>query len=415
MKEKDLIEQYRQQVAKSQPNIPEGIWESISDQLDIDEVWDRIATELDSENRAISVWNYLAWAASIILILGISGATYWFTTNSKVLSPEIISQQNSESNIIDSTINSIPQKISSSIKNNSPIKEEHSITIPNREGSSNNADLNKYGKNNNSAFSLDKHNNPYSTKRIDAPKQLIAKDKIAYSQPTITPIPVLLQPTNERLQTSDREKSSRYKSLSIGVTSAIKNTWLWGHETFYGFNRNSFTKPGIKVYPDLGLSVMYGITPKISLEASIFIKSQTGQSYKEYLYGHYCDKDISLQYTQLELLAKYNYSKIDLKSSTYRLSITLGFYLSTLTSASETIAGEKQKVSERYSSKDYGLILGQDLEIMLNSRVTVAPGFRLKWGLPNVYAGEQNIPASLKETHNRSLEFRLSVYYNILR
>lgn len=431
MDEKELIEQYRNQVENSSAQAPQGLWDDIANQLDIDEVWtgvsnqldiddvwEGVSAELDSDRRSRSIWVYVSWAASVALLATMGVVAYWLTISSPLVQP--------------SAITSVPRVEVVKPVSSSPAGSgnENSIANPTAQHNAVRSSKTAIGEPlashkpkeindthpQDSPIVADVQGNEQVTATSAlgtiAPKQAdvhkLAVDGTTMTLGGLMAYAPIVDPVME-------EAPSRRRSFSVGATSAIKNTWLFGSETMEGLDRSSLTKSDVKIYPDFGFNVRYGFSPRWSAESSLFFKSRTGQSYKEYIYGRYSSKDIALYYTQVELVAKYSSSKRWLKSNSYGFTSSLGMFYSNLTSASETIAGESKSVDHRYSSSDYGFVLGQDVEVMLTSRIVLSPGLRLKWGLPNIYAGEANIPSSLKRTHNRSLEFRFTVYYNIIR
>ncbi|MBN1989755.1 MAG: outer membrane beta-barrel protein [Bacteroidales bacterium] len=434
MNEQELIGQYRNRVENSSAQAPQGLWDDIanqldvdevwtgvSNQLDIDDVWEGISAELDSDRRSRSIWVYVSWAASVALLATMGVVAYWLTVSSPVVQPSVI------------TLGSQVEVVKPVATSPAGSGNENLITNPTAQHSavrSNNAatgeplaavvsykpaETNGAHPQNNPLVSDAQEDGQVAgvvTLGTIAPQQAVVH-KLAVDSPSMALGNFLAYAPSVAPVT--KERSGHLRALSVGATSAIKNTWLFGSETMEGLERNSLTKSDVKVYPDFGFNVRYGFSPRWSAESSLFFKSRTGQSYKEYIYGRYSSKDIALYYTQVELVAKYSSTKRWLKSNSYGFTTSLGMFYSNLTSASETIAGESKSVDHRYSSSDYGFVLGQDVEVMLTSRIVLSPGLRLKWGLPNIYAGEANIPSSLKRTHNRSLEFRFTLYYNIFR
>ena len=399
MNEKELIEQYRKQLANSNDKAPEGLWNDIANDLDIDEVWENITAELDSEERKRSIWINISWAASILVLIGLGFSSLWFLNGKN---------QNKNLNVASNKL------IEDSFENQK--KQPQAFTTDN----SNTQTLLISKANNNNKINLT-HQDVINEKTSDniqetKPLNRIApKEATVYSQKTSSTNNISLSIAEVKVETKVEEQSRNNRKFSIGVTYSVKNTWLYGYETINGLNRNSLTKPEVKIYPDIGIGLLYEFSKKWRMESNIFLQSRTGQSYKEYLYGRYSDKDITLYYTQFEMLAKYSSSKHWFNLNTFSLTSSLGFYFSNLSTASETIAGKSRSVYHRYSNRDFGVVFGNSLDITLSNRITLSPGYRVKWGFTNIYAGENNIPSSLNDTHNVSIEFRFTMYYNLFR
>jgi len=403
MNEQELIEQYRKQLESSKDEAPEGLWNDIANSLDIDEVWDNIAAELDSEKRTRSIWINISWAASILLILGLGISGLWLINQKSTtlnqtatLSPSANATTNNSKIQSQSIISENTQSPSNPTKKDRLNGNQNIRLISNVTNSKSTENINS-----------DKHE---ETEKIDKLSPINAKDlesNISADKHIII--------AKAKVESDDINQVKNNKKLSVGITTAIKNTWLYGNETVNAFNKNSLTKPEVNIYPDFGLDIMYEFSKKWRTEASIFFKSKTGQSYQEYLYGRYSNKNISLYYTQIEVSAKYFGKERWIKSSYFNFNSTIGFYFSNLNSASETIAGERKSVNYRYHNNDYGIVFGNGIDLLLSNRITLSSGYRIKWGFSNIYAGDSNIPSSLNKTHNSSIELRFTLYYNILR
>jgi hypothetical protein len=71
--------------------------------------------------------------------------------------------------------------------------------------------------------------------------------------------------------------------------------------------------------------------------------SSAGQSYEQYIYGRYSQREIALNYFHAEVLAGFNHRKRWIvRSNAISHSTSLGFYYAMLNTARENIAGEKQ-------------------------------------------------------------------------
>lgn len=183
-------------------------------------------------------------------------------------------------------------------------------------------------------------------------------------------------------------------------------------ETRNGFSPSGMNASEITVLPDFGLNVQYAINQRYTLSSNLFLSSTLKQNYHTYNYGEYVSKQSKLTYLAGELAikqsAKYNFFDSD---KVIRRNI-LGFYAGSLQSASETLANVKSDISSKYTALDYGILLGQEFEFVSSGPVKVSAGLTAKYGLPNVYAGDESLPGNLNQTHNTSLEFRVRIDYH---
>lgn len=403
MDEQELIEQYRKQLESSKDEAPEGLWNDIANSLDTDEVWDNIAAELDYEQRKRSIWINISWAASVLLIIGLGISGLWLLNQKSItlnqtaaLSPSANATTNNSKTQSQSIISDNTQSSSKPTKKNQLNDNQNIISISEAT--------------NRKAI---ESTNPGKQDEVESINKLHPLNEKGLKNNTLPDRHIII--AQVKVENDDINEIRSNKKLSVGITTAIKNTWLYGNETINAFNRNSLTKPEVNIYPDFGLDIMYEFSKRWRTEASIFFKSKTGQSYQEYLYGRYSNKNISLYYTQIEASAKYIGKERWIKSSYFNFTSTIGFYFSNLNSASETIAGERKLVNYRYNNNDYGIVIGNGIDLLLSNRITVSSGYRIKLGFSNIYAGDSNIPSSLNKTHNSSIELRFTLYYNILR
>ncbi|HSV88167.1 MAG TPA: outer membrane beta-barrel protein, partial [Bacteroidales bacterium] len=210
------------------------------------------------------------------------------------------------------------------------------------------------------------------------------------------------------------EESVNQPVLALGFSAGIKNTWLFSNETFLGLAGYNGHRTELSFVPDFALTLRYQVRPQWEVEAGLSFSSNVGQSYYQYIHGRFSRKDISLNYIHGEIMANYlsRRSWVVLQN-TLRLNSTIGFYLAGLNNAFESIEGERFDVSHNYQSIDYGLILGQNVDIELPGNLTFSPGIRLSWGLPNIHERMPDLPEFMWKTLNRSLEFRLAVLYRV--
>jgi hypothetical protein len=203
--------------------------------------------------------------------------------------------------------------------------------------------------------------------------------------------------------------------LALGFTTAMKNTWLFNHETFQGFEPGSGSTTRMQIYPDVAVNLRYLMSERWKMESSLSFSSSAGQSYEQYIYGRYSQREIALKYFHVELLAGYNHRKRwVVRSNTISHSSSMGIYYGVLNGANESIAGKKEDISMLYRKNDYGIVTGHNLNIPIFGNLLFSPGINITWGLPNIYQGQYTLP-SLKRTHNRSIELRFSLYYNFSR
>jgi hypothetical protein len=203
-------------------------------------------------------------------------------------------------------------------------------------------------------------------------------------------------------------KRLNLNKFSVGVSITEKNTWLISQETFDGFDKQKLNTSQIKFLNDFGIILRYTSNERWSFEGSGFIISKTGQAYRQYLHGVYSVKSYDLRYTSFEMSARYSLHR-SLNFDNVKFYSVAGAYISHLSSAYKIINKQKYDVSSDYNPFDYGVIAGYEVEILILDRVALAPGFRIKFGIPNIFSDQPDIPKELHATRNASLEFRLNL------
>jgi hypothetical protein len=237
----------------------------------------------------------------------------------------------------------------------------------------------------------------------------------------VAPVPVFLTSP----KTGDVEKAAKssnwngssvpgrklnLNNFSVGISLTEKNTWLISQETFDGLSRQNLNTSQIKFLNDFGIIVRYIPNEKWSVEGSGFFISKTGQAYKQYQHGVYTAKSYDLRYASFEMNTRFTWHK-SLNFSNIRLYTIAGAYISHLNSAYKIVNQQQYDVSSEYNPVDFGLITGYEVEIMVLDRIAIAPGFRVKFGIPNIFSDKPELPKELHATRNASLEFRLNITF----
>ncbi|MBR8536747.1 hypothetical protein KDU71_14315 [Carboxylicivirga sediminis] len=418
------------------------VWGGIANELDVDEVWDTISGQLDEEAKRPVYIRYSRWlaAAVIALLIGVGGILQIFTPeptqpriakmhqynkqghqpadevqNSDLVSAELLSDEVDVSVTDRSQDELSPQEntnetyIATLLRDEPGVKTSNTIH-PNEESST----IACFPIPASGSFSLPQLNTPLEGKAayIQLPDGVNinrAASLRQYRHPNtywmadFAPVQAL---DDEDELLHDR-RDSRW---TTGVVTAVKNTYLLNQETLDGFSPAGMNNASLAFMPDVGLNLQYAINRRYVLESNVFVSSNTKQSYNFYSYGEYVSKDMQLQYLATELLLKQNARRSYFKDKLIRRNVA-GVYVAHMQSASEQVGSEVMDVSSKYASFDYGLMLGQELELRSSRPVKVSTGITIKYGLPNVYVGDAQVPGQFNKTHNASIEFRVGIAY----
>ncbi|TVQ85794.1 MAG: PorT family protein [Bacteroidetes bacterium] len=426
MTEKELIELYRRQMAEKKASAPEGLWTDISRKLVVEEAWDNIAATLEKDTQKKGFWYFALRAAAVAAIISFGVLSVW-----------LLSPGESEPRLAEETRITTPPPVDT--ETIEPAQDQQPLTTDTRPPATELAELPG------TVVSDSEDTQPITeTEDLIAPQQ-ISSDEELYT-PALASIPETLIPRTiqtgiygdaysallssmkkpiqmnlDDLNLSDVSYAFSYNntppgSFSLGITTAIKNTWLINNETFEGFDRLNHNRTDLKFYPDIGINMHYQHTQRWGMETGLFLSSSTGQTYRQYIHGKYTHRSISLNYLQFELMASHTTgNRLFRNTGSVRLKSMLGFYASLMNSATEIIENDQFDVKPLYSGLDYGLVLGQYLQWQPARRIVFSPGVHVKWGLTDIYLGGTNLPLNFSNTYNRSIEFRLNVYYTLGR
>ena len=394
---------------------PESSWKEINERLDIEEAWDAISLELDkvlpvtfevdkdkSDRRRYTFIRYFSIAASVALFVMIfmsdirksgfeesraSGPIAGVETRSPIVGLQ--SQRPLEGlETRPTSVGLQTQRPLEGLETQSPIvglqTQRPNVLETLRPGD----------------FEAGR---PEPAGTTDGLELLASKTGLAYSATT-----GIKTRYTDLDAAEDRSFAENASKFSAGISVAGKNTWMLSQETFEGLSRHNLNSTKPNFLNDFGVILRYSLNERWSFEGSGFISSKAEQSYKQYLNGVYSDKTYELRYSSLELTASRALRK-PVSGGKLRFSTVTGAYISYLHSAYKILNNSEYNVSTLYKPVDYGIILGTDIEIPFLHRFSVMPGFRFRYGIPNIFAGQQTDPGELRTTRNASLEFRLNI------
>ncbi len=476
MRHNKLFEIYRQLVNRSSTDAPDDVWHSISqkldaadaiagaadstsradkellnsawagiaDEMDMDEVWDKIAHELDRKPLVATLFPrylYRGIAAAVLLLLSVGGLIYFLSSpymgdNQPValVDTTLTKEKAQQSANLDETA-SLKKHLSEDSDNTHAIDSlrQADITTEGHDPALLAASLNSkrmIGADDSTGLSISpvdpEGEGPGSLKYIPdvltrplprMPASLMADGK-TFSEPHLIPlshqldydldVPALLkkpEPETFDLLAFNR-RDSRW---SVGIVSAIKNTYLLNRKTIEGFKADNMNESKIAFLPDLGVNVKYAFNQKLLMDMNVFFSSASRQNYNEYLFGKYESTHIQLNYLLAEFSLKHNSSRSFLSSEKIIRRNVAGIYLGSLQDARETVGSGTQNVTAQYAPLDYGVLAGQEFEIKTRTPLKFTAGITAKYGLANAFKGSERTPAYLHRTHNASIEFRVGL------
>ncbi len=426
---------------ESELSLIDEVWNTLEDELDIDEVWNNIDAELEEKKKVPVYLKYRRWlaAAIILLLIGLSSIMHYYSAD--LTQPLTANKHQYNEHGIDA------------IDEKSPLYEE---PVSGKSGSNVTIVLSVSDDSLSFAADTKKYTTTQLTVEPDAVEVMALNPDLENSPVTRTPIlvsgsfslPEIYEPLESKTayvelpeaidldevahksqfnfpnthwiasfapeydgDSSDKLPFDRKDSKwTTGVVAAVKNTYLLNQETMNGFSPTGMNSANLTFQPDIGVNVQYALSQKYILESNVFLSSSTKQNYNFYSYGEYVSKEMQLKYMASEVLLKQNSKRSYLKDKLIRRNVA-GVYVAHMRSATEAVGSDLHDVSSKYAALDYGVMLGQEFELRSKGPVKVTTGITLKYGLPNVYQGDADVPGNFNKTHNASLEFRVGIAY----
>jgi len=419
----NISEHYRrrvEEITENQPGLfPYGslmqeeediIWEEISTEMDLGEVWVEIINELD-QPRSVNVhigFIIRSVAAILIIILAIIPVEKSIR-NPEIIKPDIVQNvqpENRPVEIIKDTA-ADPDKVTQSI-----IKffsDERKDRVKSEDGKGT-LQVAMYDTNPES-ISCDtrevRYLEPVASPHADVLSRPVYPGETSLELTSIASII-----NNDRLNLEDHRfegaSPSRFRTggkFSVGLSALFKNTWLLNYETFNGLKSTSLTTTVMVFSPDIGVSFNYALNENWTLQNEGFFYSSAGQEYYKFEDGGHPNIDYTLKYSTIALSSKYKFRGRKEAMIRTSLNLTAGSYLSVLHKAGMRKDNVLENVSTDFTTLDYGIRLVSEFEFYFSNHFSSAPGIFLSYGIPNIYKGD------FMKTNNCSAGLQIVCFY----
>ncbi len=454
---------YKDRIETGQKEPPEQVWEGIRLQLNVDAAWHNVSHQLDVDHRKALLLKMAYWSAGLALVVFIAFELFTNRVPDSQLpratetgSPDPVNNDTKVQGLVQADTflpgkPGLPAVSNQSARNTPGVKQTN--TLPVKPDPSEQAIAGKYLKEPVSATEPVPGKPPLN--EAVSTLSLIKQDVNAQALPGIDsgrePLTNLLDPGhrasweragniraiegNTAPSGADREivlilpdqtgpgstgilfqhavKAKTAGKFILGMVVSAKNTWLFNNETFEGLRPGELnaTRPHFAL--DMGIVTSYRFAPRWTVQGEFYPESKHGQSYYQYINGHYVRRDIELKYLQLDLMGKFRLSMFESRTDYSNLNLLTGLYAGRLQAVNEVIDQIVTPVTGSYRTYNYGLILGAEFEYALLRNLYISPSIRLNIGLPNIYAGDGQIPSALRKTISSSAKFSLSLGYRI--
>ncbi len=392
------FEKWYKSTVESQPETPPGeVWDAIQNDLDVDAVWARLDAGLTTA-KVRPLYHRLALAASVLLL--VAAGSWYFLSGNLTQTNQVTGDAGEEepSEVTPPPPPDLPtanptahagalatQGIEESTPITSPTSHAMALTMPDIEES---APTFKETPDKGPAFI-----------RMPARPGAIDRDRMVAGINT-------RYTRSEATRPSDGKKV--FSEFTIGLSGHFANTWLLNTKTIEGLKRSDLTDTGVSFGQNLGFRAGTNLGEKSALRLEWYFLSQSRQRYNEYVNGKYVSTSLNLDYHNLALVWQY---QPGVHGSPHQ--IAAGLYAGSLRRANKQLDVTLVNVSAEYAKLDYGFILGYEYVFPLKPGLSFGTGVYAKYGLNNVFSGNESVPAYLNHTQNAALMLSFSLNHII--
>lgn len=443
--EKDKFnEWYRDRFNRLDEQPPADAWEGIANELDVQEVWERVDNKLTASELRIVFRKRLAWAASLLLLL--AGAAFLkYSLDKKdeqfadrknttiiYIRPE---QGNSSTGHSSSAVNYGQHSLAA--PNGNKVQPQH----PEHPGKVKDASLEKTLNRNNAqdgsspvAFSNKKNEKQVhreNKKQNDTPGSDNIVSSQAVQETRLAVDSVLLEAITHNsiaIDAASMEIASSFThipadsfyaaykpvsaGLSAGPTGAINNVWLLNRTTISGLKSTALYQTDLTFGASYGASMVYDTKGKWGIQADVMLDETQGQGYHYYDEGAYVAKIISAHYYQLGILARKKKATRFFSTAMPASSVwSFGPEMRWMKSLFIDINRPGKSREANFARFDYGVRFGYEYELQVQRRLILSSGIGASIGLNNVNRGQSTEPGTFNSTYNAAAGLQLGVHY----
>lgn len=454
----ELSEWYRTKFNQLEANPPKEIWENISNELDIEEVWGKVNLELRKKSRRKLILTNVSYLIIVLLLVGIGTLFFYYQTDliehpSITHFPDSYSNQtvfnkiNHSSHLevdnVDKTTVGQKNKITSHLEvNNNNDKEtvHHHNSLASSDPSQKEKllaedfvkgapkHLNSKQKENNRQFLkttnpdlIPSENTALSTYGIikqNISDSIAIPNYLSFPVSAIVPVQVFLPEKKDSavsfIELAYLPDNAPLKYLVIGSSFTYANSWLLNNDTYDGFTKNNLNQTSLSFGNAYAVLLGYDLSNKYSLQTEWSINNKQEQNYVRYNEGKQIQKNIEINYTHFNLLVKKKETRF-LFSNRMPVSLNYiaGIQYGHIKSVFRTFNDKTRLITDRYRKNNYSLVLGVEYQFSVKQLFVISTGLRTDIGLRNIYAGNGIVPASFNRTYNSSIGLNIGINYCI--
>lgn len=425
---------YRKIISGFNENPPDSVWQNIQDDLDIDEVWSQIDSQLPLAQAKTNyspvrqVVNYALFFLLLFVFKSNSDQQLLpFTSaidnnQATLLIEENNKKENNPKKDRDENLLAGNKNIEDIAATSKKELEQKPSTTQKQEAEESKVTQNLDINNNHSNATVEKvitdateEENFESTKNDDSPFTIhdyelnsLNPRSANFEFILTTNLPEVLLIDNIISNDSSEKAIPFIKLSSIGIAGNVKNSWIINNTTKASFNNEALINTEISYTNDFGVSSQFLIRTQQIIQLSYWFKATNSQDYFQYYNANYSRKEFNIAYQSLSvdflqpLFSNENY-------------LILGIQFAKIGSVQETLAGNFSDLSSNYSTWNYGIDLGLQKKFDLHSKLSFQPAIRLHYGLSNIFTGNEFIPREFDYTRPASISLDLKFFYHFIK
>lgn len=392
-----FTEWYKQKIESNPYDPPESVWNNIHDELDIENVWQRITYELHHEKRKVlqRTIPYAAAAAILLLLLLLNPfkpQRSYELANSELNKnfPRLNQPVKQKKNIRGEDY--IAQRGISKEQSSADAAADLSTPAINPAASVTASTETKKEESESAVSELQKLNTLQANIDAPLPQTMIAENNLPGSKPAI----------------ASKEEEKAQPKFYAGLSGELGKSWLLSNKTIYSITESPYSSANPASESAYGFMGGVKLNDKWSVELAAFFNNNSGQIYKEYMEGQLVTNQISLNYSTFNIKGRY---KIISKTLNLPVSHNLmfGTYMGYLNNASQSIDSETSNIRPDYRNYDLGLLIGYEIDSQILPNYTLSTGIQIDPGLINIYKGNEELPASFNQTYNASIGINITI------
>lgn len=407
---------------------PDDVWNSVSSQLDIDEVWREVDFKLTVIERRKKTLRRISYTLLLLLLFGGTGTVLVYSLkkpNEEIAGAEKLPVVNSFKNHVSEGNSNLSSRSSGALNPQDPGQLTSSLSKGNEILSS--------------FHTHSKYYPPYTGNSRDTIVMQTEDKVVGYGTSglhkktsgnfvtgedglmTIHPLPLSFLPLHAPDSLSMpviplpgnmnddfiKDGKNAFRGFYFGGVYIFKNTWLLNNKTFKGLSPRSLDQTNLHFGNSFGISGGYYITPEWNVELNWYYFSRQGQTYHVYDEGEYLLQKINLDFMLFNISVKRNSVTLPLKSN-FQMS---GSFISGLNYAVLKRGDDGTASNSSYSKSDYGFRIGYEFNFLLSNRFLFSPGITCDIGLKNIYEGNSSLPKNFNRTYNAALGLNMGLKY----